>query len=90
MSNQALHRRFEAPEPEQGARERGPKAVLKTNATTGPLLPGKVREVPDAVFGWTMRCCGFAVVALLGLIVLPQELDSRRDPTIIPTMRSPR
>jgi len=28
--------------------------------------------------------------SLLGLIVLPQELDSRRDPTIIPTMRSPR
>jgi phosphate transport system permease protein len=77
MSNQALHRRFEAPEPEQGARERGPKAVLKTNATTGPLLPGKVSEVPDAVFGWTMRFCGFAVVALLGLIVSQLVIGSQ-------------
>ena len=65
MSNQALPRpRFNAPEP-----ERGPKAALKVNTTTAPLLRGKVSEVPDALFGWAMRGCGLAVIVLLGLIV---------------------
>ncbi|MFZ0478509.1 MAG: phosphate ABC transporter permease subunit PstC [Terriglobales bacterium] len=78
MSNQALPRpRLEAPEPEHGSRERGPKAVLKAEATTGPLLLGKVSEVPDAVFGWAIRLCGFAVVALLGLIVYQLVLGSQ-------------
>jgi len=75
MSNQALPRpRFNAPEPERGSPEQsspeqGPKTVLKTDATTAPLLHGKVSEVPDIAFGWTIRLCGAAVVALLGLIV---------------------
>src|ERR1035437_3626360 len=65
MSNQALPRpRFNAPEP-----ERGSKAALKIEARTAPLLSGKVSEIPDAFFGWAMRLCGLAVVALLGLIV---------------------
>src|ERR1035437_349925 len=65
MSNQALPRpRFNAPEPERGA-----KAALKVEARTTPLLQGKVSEVPDVAFGWAMRLCGLAVVALLGLIV---------------------
>src|SRR5271166_2413911 len=65
MPNQALPRpRFNAPEP-----ERDPKAALKVDASTLPLLPGKVSEIPDAAFGWAMRLCGCAVVALLGLIV---------------------
>ena len=65
MSNQALPRpRFNAPEPERGA-----KADLKIEARTAPLLQGKVSEIPDTLFGWAMRLCGVAVVALLGLIV---------------------
>src|SRR5271157_5997258 len=65
MSNQALPRpRFSAPEP-----ERGPKAALKIEARTKPLLHGKVSEIPDVFFGGAMRLCGVAVVALLGLIV---------------------
>jgi phosphate transport system permease protein len=65
MSNQALPRpRFNAPEPEQG-----PKAALKLEARTAPLLQGKVSEIPDALFAWAMRLCGLAVVALLALIV---------------------
>ncbi len=65
MSNQALPRpRFNAPEP-----ERGTKVALKIGTSTAPLLPGKVSGIPDALFGGAMRLCGFAVVALLGLIV---------------------
>ena len=65
MSNQALPRpRFNAPEPEPGS-----KAALKIEARTTPLLQGKVSEAPDVAFGWAMRLCGLAVVALLGLIV---------------------
>ena len=65
MSNQALPRpRFSAPEPEQR-----PKAALKLETRTTPLLQGKVSEIPDVVFSWAMRLCGLAVVALLGLIV---------------------
>ena len=65
MSNQALPRpRFNAPEPERKA-----KAALKIEARTTPLLHGKVSEIPDVFFGWAMRLCGLAVVALLGLIV---------------------
>ncbi len=65
MSNQALPRpRFHASEP-----ERETKAALKIEARTAPLLQGKVSEIPDAFFGWVMRLCGIAVVALLGLIV---------------------
>ncbi len=65
MSNQALPRpRFNAPDPER----RG-KAALKIQSQTAPLLQGKVSELPDILFGWTMRLCGVAVVAILGLIV---------------------
>jgi len=65
MSNQALPRpRFNAPLPEQETR-----TVLKLESPTTPLLPGRVSEIPDALFGWAMRLCGLAVVALLGLIV---------------------
>src|ERR1700680_4288022 len=65
MSNQALPRpRFNAPEP-----ERGSKADLKIETRTAPLLQGKVSEIPDVFFGWVMRLCGLAVVALLGFVV---------------------
>jgi phosphate transport system permease protein len=65
MSHQALPRpHFDAPEPEGATR-----ASLKVEATQAPLLQGKVSEIPDALFGWTMRLCGFAVVGLLALIV---------------------
>jgi phosphate transport system permease protein len=65
MSNQALSRlRFNAPEP-----ERETKTALKIEARTTPPLSGKVSETPDVFFGWAMRLCGLAVVALLGLIV---------------------
>jgi phosphate transport system permease protein len=65
MSHQALPRpSFNAPEP-----ERASKTALKVQARAAPLLQGKVSELPDAFFGWTMRLCGLAVVALLGLIV---------------------
>jgi phosphate transport system permease protein len=65
MSHQALPRpSFNAPEP-----ERASKAALKMDAKATPLLQGKVSEIPDALFGWTMRLCGLAVVGLLALIV---------------------
>jgi phosphate transport system permease protein len=77
MSNQALPRpRFNAPEPERGPSERGSKAALKIEARTTPVLQGKVSEVPDILFGWTMRLCGLAVVALLGLIVYQLAVGS--------------
>ena len=70
MSNQALPQpRFNVPEPKRGSPEQGPKAALKIEARTTPLLDGKVSEIPDVFFGWAMRFCGVAVVALLGLIV---------------------
>jgi len=73
MSNQALPRpRFNAPEP-----ERGSKADLKIEARTTPLLQGKVSEIPDVFFGWAMRLCGLAVVALLGLIVYQLVVGSQ-------------
>ena len=73
MSNQALPRpRFNAPEPEQEQ-----KAALKVEITTAPPLRGKVSEIPDAVFGWAMRLCGVAVVALLGLIVYQLAVGSQ-------------
>src|SRR5271156_1521331 len=73
MSNQALPRpRFNAPEP-----KRGPKATLKLETRTTPLLHGKVSEIPDVVFGWAMRLCGLAVVALLGLIVYQLVVGSQ-------------
>jgi phosphate transport system permease protein len=73
MSNQALPRPcFSAPEP-----ERGPKVALKIEASAKPLLDGKVSEVPDALFGWVMRLCGLAVVALLGLIVYQLIIGSQ-------------
>jgi phosphate transport system permease protein len=72
MSNQALPRpRFNAPEP-----ERGTKAALKIEARTAPLLQGKVNETPDVLFGWAMRLCGVAVVAVLGLIVYQLVIGS--------------
>jgi phosphate transport system permease protein len=65
MSNQALPRpRFSAPAP-----DRGPRVVLKVETQVTPLLQGKVSETPDFIFGWAMRLCGLAVVALLALIV---------------------
>ena len=67
MSNQALPRpRFSAPEPEQR-----PKAALKLETRATPLLHGKVSEVPDVCFGWAMRICGLAVVALPGFDRVP-------------------
>ena len=70
MSNQALPRpRFNAPEPERGSPDERSKAAVKINTSTAPLLPGKVSAIPDALFGWAMRACGLAVIALLGLIV---------------------
>jgi len=83
MSNQALPRpRFDVPDPKRGASEqRSPdaesKATLKVEAKTAPLLIGKVSEVPDALFGGLMRLCGFAVVALLGLIVYQLLIGSQ-------------
>jgi phosphate transport system permease protein len=78
MSNQALPRpRFNAPEPEHGPPEQGSKADLKIEARTTPLLQGKVSEIPDVVFGWAMRLCGLAVVALLGLIVYQLVVGSQ-------------
>jgi phosphate transport system permease protein len=65
MSQQALPRQsFNAPEPERAA-----KAALKVQTKPASLLQGDVSEIPDAIFGWAMRLCGLAVVALLGLIV---------------------
>ena len=73
MSNQALPRpRFNAPEP-----ERGSKADLKIETRTTSLLQGKVSEIPDVFFGWAMRLCGLAVVALLGLIVYQLVVGSQ-------------
>jgi phosphate transport system permease protein len=70
MSNPALPRpRFNAPEPEHGSPEHRTKAALKLETRSTPLLQGKVSALPDEVFGWAMRLCGVAVVALLGLIV---------------------
>ncbi len=78
MSNQALPRpRFNAPEPERGPSEQGSKAALKIETRTTPLLDGKVSEIPDEVFGWAMRLCGLAVVALLGLIVYQLVVGSQ-------------
>lgn len=73
MSNQALPRpRIDAPEPEPGS-----KAALKIEANTAPLLQGKVSELPDELFGWGMRLCGFAVIVLLGLIVYELVIGSQ-------------
>jgi ABC-type phosphate transport system permease subunit len=78
MSNQALPRpRFNAPEPERGPSDQGSKAALKIEARTTPLLHGKVSEIPDVLFGWAMRLCGLAVVALLGLIVYQLAVGSQ-------------
>ena len=65
MSNQTLPRpRVTPPEPERAAR-----ASLRIETNTAPLMQGRISEIPDAIFGWAMRLCGLAVVALLGLIV---------------------
>ena len=65
MSHQALPRpSFKAPDPRGAA-----KADLRVETKPLPLLQGKVSEIPDAIFGWTMRLCGLGVVILLGLIV---------------------
>src|SRR5271163_1093176 len=78
MSNQALPRpRFNAPEPERGTSQQGSRATLKIEPRTTPLLRGEVSEIPDAVFGWAMRLCGLAVVALLGLIVYQLVVGSQ-------------
>jgi phosphate transport system permease protein len=73
MSNQALPRpHFTPPKPERAA-----KANLKLEAGRMPLLTARVSEVPDVAFGWAMRLCGLAVVALLGLIVYELVLRSQ-------------
>jgi phosphate transport system permease protein len=73
MSHQALPRPcYNAPNP-----ERGSKAALKLEARTTPLLAGKVSEIPDVFFGWAMRLCGLAIVALLGLIVYQLVVGSQ-------------
>src|ERR1017187_3920242 len=78
MSNQALPQpRFNVPEPKRGSPEQGPKAALKIEARTTPLLQGKVSAIPDELFGWAMRLCGVAVVALLGLIVYQLVVGSQ-------------
>src|SRR5580698_7182960 len=78
MSNQALPRpRFNAPEPERGTSQQGPRAVLKVETKVTPLLRGKVSETPDVIFGWAMRLCGLAVVALLALIVYQLVVGSQ-------------
>ena len=78
MSNQALPRpRFNAPEPEHGPLEPRTRAALKLEARTAPLLQGKVSALPDELFGWAMRLCGIAVVALLGLIVYQLVVGSQ-------------
>jgi phosphate transport system permease protein len=65
MSQHALPRQsFNAPEP--GRRS---TAALKLEAKPASLLQGTVSELPDAIFGWTMRLCGLAVVGLLAMIV---------------------
>ena len=65
MSHRALPRpRFDAPEPERASR-----TSLKIEAQPSPLSQGAVSEIPDVLFGWTMRLCGLAVVSLLALIV---------------------
>ena len=78
MSNHALPRpRFNAPEPEHGPPEQRTRAALKLEARTAPLLQGKVSAFPDELFGWAMRLCGVAVVALLGLIVYQLVMGSQ-------------
>ncbi len=73
MSHQALPRpSFNAPEP-----GRASKVVLKIEDKPTSVLQGNVSEVPDALFGWTMRLCGLAVVTLLGLIVYELIVGSR-------------
>src|SRR5882724_7398267 len=65
MSQHALPRQsFNAPEPERASR-----SALKVEAKPASLLQGSVSELPDMLFGWTMRLCGLAVVGLLALIV---------------------
>src|SRR5258707_7087319 len=65
MSHQALPRQsFNAPDP-----GRTSKAALKLEAKPASLLQGTVSELPESLFGWTMRLCGLAVVSLLVLIV---------------------
>jgi hypothetical protein len=36
------------------------------NGRQGDSLLREIGEIPDALFGWTMRLCGLAVVSLLG------------------------
>jgi len=73
MSNQALPRpRIDAPEPEPGS-----KVTLTIQANTAPLLQGKVSELPDELFSWGMRLCGFAVIVVLGLIVYELVIGSQ-------------
>src|SRR5258707_482390 len=65
MSQHALPRQsFSAPDP-----GRTSKAALKLEDKPASLLQGNVSELPDMLFGWTMRLCGLAVVGLLALIV---------------------
>src|SRR5256886_13860992 len=73
MSHQALPRpAFNAPEP-----GRASKASLRLEDKPKPLLQDRVSEIPDHLFGWTMRLCGLAVVVILGLIVYELVLRSQ-------------
>jgi phosphate transport system permease protein len=73
MSNQALPRpRFNAPEP-----ERDTKAALKIESEPRRCCRGKSAKSPMLSFGWAMRLCGLAVVALLGLIVYQLVVGSQ-------------
>ena len=73
MSQQALPRQsFNAPDP-----GRTSKAALKLEAKPASLLQGTVSELPDAIFGWTMRLCGLAVVGLLAMIVWELVVSSQ-------------
>src|ERR1700704_5147781 len=73
MSQQALPRQsFNAPDP-----GRTSKAALKLEAKPASLLQGTVSELPDLIFGWTMRLCGLAVVGLLAMIVWELVVSSQ-------------
>src|SRR5256886_7568857 len=73
MSQQALPRQsFNVPEP-----QRASKAALKLAAKPASLLQGTVSEIPDVIFGWTMRLCGLAVVGLLAMIVWELVVSSQ-------------
>src|SRR5882762_2386421 len=73
MSQHALPRQsFNAPDP-----GRTSKAALTLEAKPASLLQGTVSGLPDAIFGWTMRLCGLAVVGLLAMVVWELVVSSQ-------------